>query len=57
MAVVNESKLAPPKDHELTVAACELVLEALVAEQRISRSEEYGWAKVRPRRKSYGEDA
>ena len=40
---------------ELTVAACELVLEALVSEQRISRSEEYGWQRVKPKRKNYGE--
>ena len=50
LAVVHDSGLADAKDHELTVAACELVLEALVAEQRISRSDEYGWAKTRPRR-------
>ena len=56
LSVVHDSRLATAKDHELTVAACELVLEALVAEQRISRSEEYGWAKVRPRRKAYGDE-
>jgi len=33
------------------VSACELVLEALVAEQRISRSDEYGWTKVRGKRR------
>jgi magnesium chelatase subunit I len=48
--VVTESGLAEAKDHATMVAACELVLEALVAEQRISRSDEYGWTKARPRR-------
>ena len=57
MSVVHESKLARPKDHDVAVAACELVLEALVAEQRISRSDEYGWAKARSRRKTYGDDS
>jgi magnesium chelatase subunit I len=57
LAVVNEARLAPANDHEITVAACELVLEALVAEQRISRSEEYGWQKARPKRRGYTEEA
>jgi magnesium chelatase subunit I len=56
LPLVYEAKLATPKDHDLAVAACELVLEALAAEQRISRSEEYGWQKARPRRKTYGEE-
>jgi magnesium chelatase subunit I len=56
LGVVHDARLAPGHDHEVTVAACELVLEALVAEQRISRSEEHGWQKARPRKRSYGED-
>jgi magnesium chelatase subunit I len=56
LGVVADAKLAQPRDHPLTVAACELVLEALVGEQRISRSDEYGWAKAKPRRKAYGEE-
>jgi magnesium chelatase subunit I len=55
LPLVHEAKLAPTKDRDLLVAACELVLEALVSEQRISRSEEYGWQKARPKRKNYGE--
>ena len=48
--VVTNAELAAAKDHEMMVAACELVLEALVGEQRISRSDEYGWSKARTRR-------
>jgi hypothetical protein len=54
---VYQSGLATPADRDLAVAAAELVLEALVAEQRISRSEEYGWQRAKPRRKSYGSDS
>ena len=49
LPVVRDAKLAPASDHPLTVAACELVLEALVGEQRITRSDEYGWSKVKKR--------
>ena len=42
--------LAPKKDPATMVAACELVLEGLVAEKRISRSEELGYTRVRPDR-------
>ena len=56
-ALVHDAGFATAKDREMTVAACELVLEALVAEQRISRSDESGWAKARPRRKTYGEES
>jgi len=34
-------------DAGTTVAACELVLEALAAQKRISRSEEFGWSALR----------
>jgi len=39
-------------DHDAgtLVAACELVLEALAAQKRISRSEEFGWTAHRPTR-------
>ncbi len=49
--VVVERGLAEAGDHEVMVAACEVVLEALVAEQRISRSEERGWQRVRGSRR------
>jgi magnesium chelatase subunit I len=55
LPVVYQAGLATPADRDLTVAACELVLEALVSEQRISRSEEYGWQRAKTKRKSYGE--
>ncbi len=37
-------------DAGTTVAACELVLEALAAQKRISRSDEIGWSALRPTR-------
>ena len=51
LPVVHESAFASPTDQETTVAACELVLEALAAHQRIARSEEHGWQRVRPSRR------
>jgi len=51
LPVVYESALASPADQETAVAACELVLEALAAHQRIARSEEHGWQRVRPGRR------
>ncbi|MEP6590609.1 MAG: magnesium chelatase [Gemmatimonadota bacterium] len=49
--LVHVWELAPPEDHELTVVACELVLEALAARQRISRNDESGWQRQRPSRR------
>ncbi len=48
---VTDRGMADAGDVELVVAACEVVLEALVAEQRISRSEEHGWQRVRGTRR------
>jgi magnesium chelatase subunit I len=45
--VVHGLAFAPRGDVAVEVAGCELVLEALVAQKRISRSEEVGWTKVR----------
>jgi magnesium chelatase subunit I len=42
--------LAPANDHPRVVAACELILEGLAAQKRISRSEELGWTRARTRR-------
>ncbi len=50
LSLVHETGLAAAGDHDVAVAAAELVLEALAAEQRISRSDEYGWQKVRTRK-------
>ncbi|MBP6570563.1 MAG: magnesium chelatase, partial [Gemmatimonadales bacterium] len=47
LPLVYETGFASPADQETAVAACELVLEALAAHQRIARSEEHGWQRVR----------
>jgi len=48
--------LAGKKDPGTMVAACELVLEGLVAEKRISRNEELGYVRARaePKGPGYG---
>jgi len=45
--VVDHAGLAAKKDPATMVAACELILEGLVAEKRISRSEELGYTRAR----------
>jgi magnesium chelatase subunit I len=56
--LVHRVGLAPKGDAPLTVAACELVLEALVARKRISRSDGglYGRAEPEKRRRRPNED-
>jgi magnesium chelatase subunit I len=56
LELVERVGLAPRKEPGLAVAACELVLEGLVAEKRISRSEELGYvrARVEPKGPGYG---
>ena len=44
LRLVHELGLAAAKDGGGEVAACELVLEALAAQKRITRTEEYGWS-------------
>ena len=51
LPLVHEIGLAAPDDHATTVSACELVLEALAAAQRISRSDDHGWTRPRPSRR------
>jgi magnesium chelatase subunit I len=46
--LVERVGLAPKRDPGVAVSACELVLEGLVAEKRISRSEELGYVRSRP---------
>ena len=46
--------LSPRSDHPRAVAACELVLEGLAAQKRISRSEELGYTRARPERREPG---
>jgi len=55
LALVSQVGLAGKKDPAHIVAACELVLEGLVAEKRISRSEDLGYTRARPEPKGpYG---
>ena len=51
--VIHHTGLAPEDDAPTSVAACELVLEALVARKKISRSDggQYGRATPEPRRR------
>ena len=55
---VHEAGLAKEDDDAVTVAACELVLEALVARRKISRSDdgEYGRAAHESRRQRQNQD-
>jgi len=52
--IVNDAGLAPKSDHPRAVAACELVLEGLAAQKRISRSEELGYSRAKPERREPG---
>jgi len=52
--LVAEFGLAMPKDAPRAVAACELVLEGLAAQKRISRSEELGYTRAKPERREPG---
>ncbi len=52
--LVQSTGLAGRKDPGATVAACELVLEGLAAQRRITRSDEAGFTRVRPERPPYG---
>src|SRR3989338_6000899 len=54
--LVTRIGLAPRDDAGLTVSACELVLEGLVAQKRISRSEELGYSRVRPDKPPFGKN-
>ena len=46
--------LSPREDVPLLVAACELILEGLAAEKRISRIDELGYTRARPERREPG---
>jgi magnesium chelatase subunit I len=48
--VVRLTGLAPQSDPARLVAACELVLEGLVAQKRVSRSDELGYSRARRER-------
>jgi magnesium chelatase subunit I len=51
---VVEFGLSPRTDHPRAVAACELVLEGLAAQKRISRTEELGYTRAKPERREPG---
>jgi magnesium chelatase subunit I len=51
---VTEFGLSPKSDHLRAVAACELLLEGLAAQKRISRSEELGYTRAKPERREPG---
>jgi magnesium chelatase subunit I len=48
--LVHDLDFAPAEDPATEVAGCELVLEALTAQRRISRNEEIGWGRVTGKR-------
>ena len=50
--LVDQVGLAGKKDPAALVSACELVLEGLVAEKRIARSEDLGYVRARPEPKA-----
>jgi magnesium chelatase subunit I len=52
--LVTEFGLADRQDALRQVAACELVLEGLAAQKRISRSEELGYTRAKPERREPG---
>jgi magnesium chelatase subunit I len=52
--VVKEFGLVASDDAGRLVAACELVLEGLAAQKRISRSEELGYTRAKPERREPG---
>ncbi|HXE57768.1 MAG TPA: magnesium chelatase [Gemmatimonadales bacterium] len=49
--LVQAIGLAGPGDAQRAVAACELVLEGLAAQKRISRTEELGYTRAKPERR------
>jgi magnesium chelatase subunit I len=52
--VVKQSGLADKSQPGVVVAACELILEGLHAQKKISRSEERGYSAAKPERREYG---
>ncbi len=51
LALIEQVGLAGKKDPATMVSACELVLEGLVAEKRIARSEDLGYVRARAEQK------
>ena len=52
--LVSDVGLSPRSDQPRAVAGCELVLEGLAAQKRISRSEELGYTRAKPERREPG---
>jgi magnesium chelatase subunit I len=52
--LVDDVGLSTRTDHARAVAACELVLEGLAAQKRISRTEELGYTRAKPERREPG---
>ncbi len=50
----TDAGLAEGRDSARLVAACELILEGLAAEKRISRNEEVGYTRAKPERREPG---
>ncbi|MBI4500405.1 MAG: magnesium chelatase [Gemmatimonadetes bacterium] len=54
--LVTQVGLAARDDAGTLVSACELVLEGLVAQKRISRSDELGYSRMRPDKPPFGKN-
>jgi magnesium chelatase subunit I len=54
LEIVTDLGLARRDDLPYAVAACELVLEGLAAQKRISRTEELGYTRAKPERREPG---
>ncbi len=52
--VIEQTGLARKDDPATQVSACELVLEGLVAQKRITRTDELGYSRVRPDKPGFG---
>jgi magnesium chelatase subunit I len=52
--LVSNGGLSPRSDAQRMVAGCELLLEGLAAQKRISRSEELGYTRAKPERREPG---
>ena len=56
MRFIDQVGLAGRDDPGTLVAACELVLEGLVYQKRISRSDELGYSRARPEKPPFGKN-
>jgi magnesium chelatase subunit I len=56
LSLIDQTGLAGRDDPGTLVSACELVLEGLVAQKRISRSDELGYSRARPDKPPFGKN-